>query len=95
MSKVQSQPSAIPPNRLRELRRDRNWSLADVAVFLTIDESLVSLHERSKRRLTTNTLDAYVRLFQVNAVEIFQRIGAGGELVPPGHADTKAPAEET
>lgn len=65
---------AIPANRLRELREAGGWTLVQVALLVDIDDSLVSLHERGKRRLTSKTVDRYMTLYRVGPLEIFHTI---------------------
>lgn len=74
MTKASKETTDIPDNRLRDLRIAGGWTLNAVAMLVGIDESLVSMHERGKRRLTSATVELYMTLYRVGPLEIFHTI---------------------
>lgn len=69
--------STIVRNRLTELRERHKkdgglyLTLAEVANFLGKSESIVSLQENMRRRLTDQDVAAYARLYKVRETDLF------------------------
>ena len=69
---------AIYPNRLRELREERNISQAEVARRLGLAKSTLNRHENENRHLDGTAIDRYSRFYNVDPYELF--VPAGFEI---------------
>jgi transcriptional regulator with XRE-family HTH domain len=78
------------PNRIRELRRARGWSLELLAEKLNMSTSFVSRLERGERNFTLKQMDAFARAFGVQATELLpshdtEGLSGAPVLNPEGH----------
>jgi transcriptional regulator with XRE-family HTH domain len=90
-TRTAKEKTPAPPNRLREYRTARGWGVVDVAEFMGVDHSLVSLHETGKRRLTSDMVAKYAKLYCVERIELFNEIfddGEVGEISQAGEAQS-------
>ncbi|URK16683.1 helix-turn-helix transcriptional regulator [Thalassospira sp. GO-4] len=62
-------------NRIQELRRDRDWSQADLAALLKVSRQTVNALERGRYDPSLPLAFSIARLFSVSIEEIFQPDG--------------------
>lgn len=67
------------PNRLRDLRAERGWTLENVAEYMGLTVPAVSRHEAGNRSLDGALIDRYSTLYGVSPFEIF--VGDGDRIV--------------
>lgn len=59
-------------NRIQELRRDRDWSQADLAALLKVSRQTVNALERGRYDPSLPLAFSIARLFSLSIEEIFQ-----------------------
>jgi transcriptional regulator with XRE-family HTH domain len=64
--------SAIPKNRLRELRDRSRLTLAEVSILTGFDPTTISKHEAGTRSLTEEAINRYAALYKVQTHELFE-----------------------
>jgi transcriptional regulator with XRE-family HTH domain len=70
-------------NRIRELRKARDWSLESLAERMDMSPSFVSRIERGERNLTLKQMDAFARAFGIQPTELHP---SGAPVISPeGH----------
>ena len=62
-------------NRIQELRRDRDWSQADLAALLKVSRQTVNALERGRYDPSLPLAFSIARLFSLSIEEIFQPDG--------------------
>lgn len=58
-------------NRLKELRREEDWTLREVAEKIGIPKATVHRHETGLSELDALAIDRYTRLYRVKPLELW------------------------